>query len=173
MTEDERTAKLPPLCYIRYPTTSETVEIRRGEDGWHPANTKCSPECLNAKLAHGVIHVLDVLDRAFAGSNVRLRLFGLKSQAIAHAMVHPRVASCDSQAYGMAARQDALKARVSKSDQIVARTMTRWYLHQVATLNASSRFIRAHNWPDPSRRPELIDAVDARRRRGRGIAWSS
>jgi hypothetical protein len=52
MSEDERTAKLPPLCYIRHPTTGETVEIRRGEDSWHPANTKCSSECLNAKLAH-------------------------------------------------------------------------------------------------------------------------
>ena len=43
---------LPPLCYIRHPTTGETVEIRRSEDGYHPIGTKCSPECLNAKLAH-------------------------------------------------------------------------------------------------------------------------
>lgn len=42
---------LPPLCYARHPTTGETVEIRRGETGYHPANTKCSPECLNSKLA--------------------------------------------------------------------------------------------------------------------------
>jgi hypothetical protein len=41
---------LPPLCYVRHPTSGETVEIRRGEHGWHPSNTKCSPECLNAKL---------------------------------------------------------------------------------------------------------------------------
>ena len=47
-----RAAILPPLCYVRHPTTGETVEIRRGEDGYHPIGTKCSPECLNSKLAH-------------------------------------------------------------------------------------------------------------------------
>ena len=45
-------AALPPLCYVRHPTTGETVEIPRGENGWHPANTKCSPQCLNGKLPH-------------------------------------------------------------------------------------------------------------------------
>ena len=43
---------LPPLCYIRHPQTGETIEIHRGENGWHPANTRCSPECLNANLPH-------------------------------------------------------------------------------------------------------------------------
>src|SRR5271166_2588031 len=43
---------LPPLCYIRHPETDETVIIIRREPGWRPAHTKCSPECLNAKLAH-------------------------------------------------------------------------------------------------------------------------
>jgi hypothetical protein len=43
-------AKLPPLCYVRHPTTGETVLIVRGENGYRPAGTKCSPECLNAKL---------------------------------------------------------------------------------------------------------------------------
>ena len=43
---------LPPICYIRHPETGETVEIRRGEAGWHPADTRCSPACLNARLAH-------------------------------------------------------------------------------------------------------------------------
>ncbi len=44
-------AALPPLCYVRHPTTGETVEIRRGETGYYPADTKCSPDCLNSKLA--------------------------------------------------------------------------------------------------------------------------
>lgn len=44
--------ELPPLCYVRHPATGETVEIRRDEAGYHPANTKCSPDCLNSKLAH-------------------------------------------------------------------------------------------------------------------------
>ena len=68
---------------------------------------------------HGVLHVLDKLDRAFGGSASRWHLFGLKSQAIAVAAQHSRVASTDSQAYGVAARQDARKARASKSDAMV------------------------------------------------------
>jgi hypothetical protein len=48
-TEGGRTA-LPPLCYVRHPGKGETVQIRLGQNGWHPANTTCSPECLNAKL---------------------------------------------------------------------------------------------------------------------------
>ncbi len=60
---------------------------------------------------NGIIRVLEALDSAFAGTATRFHLFGLKSQGIQHAAMHPRVASCDSQAYGMAARQDAWKAR--------------------------------------------------------------
>lgn len=41
---------LPPICYIRHPTSGETVAILRNEDGYRPARTLCSPECLNAKL---------------------------------------------------------------------------------------------------------------------------
>jgi hypothetical protein len=48
-TEGGRTA-LPPLCYVRHPGTGETVQIRLGQNGWHLANTTCSPECVNAKL---------------------------------------------------------------------------------------------------------------------------
>jgi hypothetical protein len=40
----------PPRCYIRHPTTGETVEIRRGENGYHPVDTVCSPDCLNRHL---------------------------------------------------------------------------------------------------------------------------
>ena len=43
-------AALPPLYYVRHPVSGDTVQIRLGESGWHPANTTCSPECLNAKL---------------------------------------------------------------------------------------------------------------------------
>ena len=43
---------LPPLCYIRHPTTGETVEIHRGENGWRPIRTLCSPEGLNSRLPH-------------------------------------------------------------------------------------------------------------------------
>jgi hypothetical protein len=83
---------------------------------------------------NGILSVLRVLDDTFAGTNTRFHLFGLKSQGIQHAAAHARVASCDSQAYGMAARQDAWKARVTKSDRYVAATMRRWYENQVATM---------------------------------------
>lgn len=45
-------ATLPPLCYIRHPSTGETVAIHRGEDGYHPIRTRCSPACLNSRLPH-------------------------------------------------------------------------------------------------------------------------
>lgn len=49
-TSNNAAEALPPLCYVRHPTTGETVAILRGDDGYRPANTLCSPECLNAKL---------------------------------------------------------------------------------------------------------------------------
>ncbi len=42
---------LPEMCYVRHITTGETVMIRRGEMGYLPVETKCSPECLNGRLA--------------------------------------------------------------------------------------------------------------------------
>lgn len=50
-SSDNAAEALPALCYTRHPTTGETVAIIRGEDGYRPANTFCSPACLNAKLA--------------------------------------------------------------------------------------------------------------------------
>ena len=42
---------LPALCYVRHPTSGETVALFRGEDGYRTVNTLRSPECLNAKLS--------------------------------------------------------------------------------------------------------------------------
>jgi hypothetical protein len=50
-TSNDPADVLPPLCYVRHPTTGQTVTILRGEDGYRPLNTVCSPECLNAKLS--------------------------------------------------------------------------------------------------------------------------
>jgi hypothetical protein len=83
---------------------------------------------------NGILRVLDALDNAFAGTSTCFHLFGLKSQGIQHAVTHPRVASCDSQAYGMAARQDARKQHAAKSDRYVAGVMRRWYEQQLATM---------------------------------------
>ena len=45
-----KTDGLPPVCYIRHVTTDTTVLIRRGETGYVPVDTPCSPECLNSRL---------------------------------------------------------------------------------------------------------------------------
>ena len=50
--ETSAAARLPPLCYVRDPATGETVEIVRGEAGYRPTGTLCSPACLNSRLPH-------------------------------------------------------------------------------------------------------------------------
>lgn len=136
--------------------------------GWHPhQDLRCierMPWVLDCPLVgigsmcrrhlhgeHGVMHVLDVLDGAFAGSGARWHLFGLKSQAIAVASQHPRVASADSQAYGVAARQDARKARQSKTDHLLAAVMARWYRQQIEAIAARPPVPPPRAWPDPVR----------------------
>ena len=121
--------------------------------GWHPHHyLRClerMPWVLDCPLVgigsmcrrhvhgeHGILHVLEMLDRAFTGSRTKWHLFGLKSQAIAYAAQHPRVASTDSQAYGVAARQDARKARASKTDAVVASAMARWHSQQLTAIAA-------------------------------------
>ncbi len=34
----------PETCYVRHITTGETVMIRRGEMGYLPVDTQCSPD---------------------------------------------------------------------------------------------------------------------------------
>lgn len=88
---------------------------------------------------HGILHVLDVLDRAFGDSATRFHLFGLKSDGMKAARMHPRVASCDSQAYGVAARQSARKNRTGKSDRLVAAVMEKWFTRQTAIAESPFR----------------------------------
>jgi hypothetical protein len=105
---------------------------------------------------HGILHVLDVLDRAFAGTTSKWHLFGLKSQAIAIACRHPRVASADSQAYGVAACQQALRSRTSKSDTMLATVMARWHGQQMQAI-ASRPVV-----PPTQSRPHPIDRRPAK-----------
>ena len=146
--------------------------------GWHPHHyLRClerMPWALDFPLVgigsmcrrhvhgeRGILHVLDVLDRAFSGSEARWHLFGLKSQAIAVAAQHPLTASADSQAYGVAARHDARKARASKSDAMVAITMARWYKQQLAAIAARPPLPSSRSWPSqPDAAPK--NATDAR-----------
>ena len=131
--------------------------------GWHPHHyLRClerMPWVLDCPLVsigsmcrrhvhgeHGILHVLELLDRAFSGSNAKWHLFGLKSQAIAYAAQHPRVASTDSQAYGVAARQNARKARTSKTDAVVASAMTRWHAQQLAAISTRPPLPSMTDW---------------------------
>ena len=99
-----------------------------------------------------------------SGNRARWHLFGLKSQAIAIAAQHPRVASADSQAYGIAARQDARKARTSKTDAMIAAVMTRWYRQQMRTIAASATGAKLAD--HSSGRPVKPDRGPHRRRQG-------
>lgn len=43
-------SKRSPVCYIHHVSTGKIVEVRRGEAGYRPVETRCSPACLNAAL---------------------------------------------------------------------------------------------------------------------------
>jgi hypothetical protein len=51
MPSEDLPTKLPPVCYGRRLTSGKTVAIRRGENGYHPANTRWLPGSLNIELA--------------------------------------------------------------------------------------------------------------------------
>ena len=94
----------------------------------------------------GLLAVLDHLDRILPGEGM-LHAFGVKGTALSElrGLAH-RIASIDSQAYGLAARQDALQRGVAKTDMLVARHMQRWTGKQFSRLaNASA-----------ARQPELL-----------------
>ncbi len=78
----------------------------------------------------GILRVVDRLDRVFEGSNVRLHLFGLKTDGMAVLHGHPRVASVDSQAYGTAARWAAHKGGFPKTNAYLAGVMAEWHGEQ-------------------------------------------
>jgi len=111
---------------------------------------------------HGILAVVDTLDRALAGERVSLHLFGCKSDGIAALRGHPRIASADSQAWGVHARQAALKAGHSKTDAFLACVMIGWYRRQIAAL-ARPDFRLAPNpgcGPQPDTEP--MSPIEAR-----------
>lgn len=61
----------------------------------------------------GVLRVVAALDASLP-PNVRLHLFGVKSAALKHLAGHPRILSVDSQAWGTAARNVALRGPAGK-----------------------------------------------------------
>lgn len=85
----------------------------------------------------GILETVDTIDRALGRDEIRLHLFGVKTQGAEALRGHPRVASFDSQAYGSKARDIALKknltlsrtrseVRFSKSNSFVADVMEDW-----------------------------------------------
>lgn len=108
----------------------------------------------------GIIQILDALDRVFGTNPVRFHLFGVKSSALQLVASHPRVASADSQAYGIHARRQAEKIReaqpdFSKSNAFTAHVMKQWYREQVGVLTTSRR-----NFPAPT---GLLDLAASQR----------
>lgn len=87
----------------------------------------------------GLMAVVDHLDRVLTKGK-RLHLFGVKADAMPYlsAFSH-RIASIDSQAYGVSARTAARRHGMSKSDELVADHMARWVRVQHMRLHQPSR----------------------------------
>lgn len=89
--------------------------------------------------SEGLLAVVELLDRRLP-QGVRLHLFGVKGSALpALASFGERIASIDSQAYGVAARQSALASGRSKTNRFVADHMARWTSRQFDRLNEPAR----------------------------------
>lgn len=99
----------------------------------------------------GLIAVVDHLDRILP-AGVRLHIFGAKGAALPWLKAYDaRVASIDSQAYGVAARQDAHRRGVRKTDRLVADHLERWLVNQRDRLRSPTRRqphqSRSSTWP--------------------------
>jgi hypothetical protein len=87
--------------------------------------------CRRAVAGHeGLVAVVEHLDRVLP-TGIRLHAFGVKGSALPYLKpFERRIASIDSQAYGIAARRDAHLRRVPKTDALVAAHMEAWVLRQ-------------------------------------------
>ncbi|HEX7784354.1 MAG TPA: hypothetical protein VF509_16260 [Sphingobium sp.] len=98
----------------------------------------------------GLIAVVDHLDQILP-AGVRLHIFGAKGSALPYLLPFAhRVASIDSQAYGVGARRAALKAGTSKTDRMVADHMEQWLTGQRRRLAARPKRL-------PQQRPAVAD----------------
>ena len=87
----------------------------------------------------GLVAVLEHLDKVLP-AGIRLHGFGVKGAMLSYVgHLWHRLASIDSQAYGIAARHDALRRRAVKSDRLVATHMTRWYRRQPTSANLTAQ----------------------------------
>lgn len=87
----------------------------------------------------GLMAVVDHLDRVLPRLT-RLHLFGVKGEALPYlSAFRHRVASIDSQAYGVAARTAARRDNLAKTDAVVADHMEHWVHTQHARLRQPQR----------------------------------
>ena len=87
----------------------------------------------------GLMAVVDHLDRVLPRLT-RLHLFGVKGEALPYlSAFRHRVASIDSQAYGVAARTAARRHNLAKTDAVVADHMEHWVHTQHARLRQPQR----------------------------------
>jgi hypothetical protein len=83
----------------------------------------------------GLIAVVDHLDQILP-IGVRLHAFGVKGTALPFLLpFRHRIASIDSQAYGISARRAAHTARTPKTDEFVADHLERWVAGQQRRLS--------------------------------------
>jgi hypothetical protein len=89
--------------------------------------------------ADGIIAVIEHLDRILP-RGIRLHAFGVKGAALPY-LKHfdGRITSIDSQAYGVAARRDAHRRHIRKTDALVAAHLESWVRRQHQYLAAPGR----------------------------------
>ena len=98
----------------------------------------------------GLIAVVERLSRELP-IGTKIHAFGVKGDALPYLAPFARwIASIDSQAYGVAARQDALRRGVRKTDHLVADHLERWYRQQCARTSSPARFLPEADEPVPS-----------------------
>lgn len=88
----------------------------------------------------GLIAVVAHFDRILLDPGPRLHLFGVKGALIPNLQPYAhRVVSLDSLAWGTAARRDARRRQVSKTDALAADHMKRWTISQLDRLREPHR----------------------------------
>jgi hypothetical protein len=102
----------------------------------------------------GLIAVVEHL-HGILPPDVTLHLFGVKGSALPYLTAFDgRVSSIDSQAFGIAARRDAWRRRVSKSDVLVADHMEHWTRQQLLRLTEPARHMACEPIPPAPKPPD-------------------
>ncbi|MBB4859178.1 hypothetical protein HNO88_002507 [Novosphingobium chloroacetimidivorans] len=120
----------------------------------------------------GLVAVFEHLDRILP-DGVMLHGFGVKGTALSYLKgLEHRIASIDSQAYGVSARQDALERGVSKSDALVADHLERWTAAQRYRAAAPARATQSELAlppPEPSHNDRWEAAIATAREQIRSL----